>query len=109
MKEISYELSYLPLFYDDLEEILEYICNTLKNPAAANRLIDDVEKSIQERLSYPESFEQYVGREVLDHPYYRIYVGNFVIFYTVLIKNDTTGIMEVRRFLYGGRNIESIM
>ena len=59
MNEKRYELSFLPLFEDDLNEIVDYITYRLKNPAAAERLVDDVEADIIERLTCAESFEPY--------------------------------------------------
>ena len=38
-----YNLRILPLFEDDLNEILDYISFHLHNPSAADTLIDDVE------------------------------------------------------------------
>ena len=40
---IKYELRYLPLFYDDLVENVNYIRYSLMNGAAADALIDAVE------------------------------------------------------------------
>ena len=40
----KYKLRYLPLFYQDADEIVSYITNTLENPKAAQNLIDEIEK-----------------------------------------------------------------
>lgn len=40
----NYRLSYLPLFYRDLEDKVTYMAKDLKNPRAANQLLDKVEK-----------------------------------------------------------------
>ena len=94
-----YELSILPLFEDDLNEIVDYITYRLKNPAAAERLVDDVEAAIMERLTCAESFEPYHSARERQYPYYRIQVRNFTVFYVVI--GNT---MEVRRILYSWRN-----
>ena len=53
----SYELRYLPLFYEELDHDVSYIAFTLENPDAANKLMDDVEKAILKRLDEgPEIF-----------------------------------------------------
>ena len=39
----KYKLRYLPLFYEDLDEKVTYILEKLKNPKAANDLLDKVE------------------------------------------------------------------
>ncbi|PID82240.1 MAG: hypothetical protein CSB16_02285 [Clostridiales bacterium] len=53
MKHQNYRLRFLPIFEDDLNAIVDYIVNTLKNADAANRLIDDVEYAILKRLETP--------------------------------------------------------
>ena len=95
-----YELKILPLFEDDLNEIVDYITYRLRNPIAAERLVDDVEAAIEERRSCAEAFEPYSSSRKREHPYYRIQVRNFMIFYVVM-----DGTMEVRRILYSRSNI----
>lgn len=100
----SYRLRYLPLFEQDLTETVHYISRVLKNPAAAERLVDDVEAAISLRLENPLSFEPYYSAKERRHPYYRIYVRNYVIYYVVL-----DDVMEVRRFLYNARNTKQLL
>lgn len=50
MADTQYELRYLPLFYEDLEQKVIYISEILHNEKAANDLLDAVEKAIMERL-----------------------------------------------------------
>ena len=45
MADTQYELRYLPLFYEDLEQKVIYISETLHNEKAANDLLDAVEKA----------------------------------------------------------------
>jgi hypothetical protein len=104
MSDQTYGLRYLPLFYDDLENKLLYIINELKNPQAANDLMDAVEKAIIERLPYAESFEEYHSKNDRKYPYYRIYVDNYIIWYVVIKDEDDNKIMEVRRLAYIGQN-----
>ena len=96
-----YELRILPLFEDDLNEIIDYITYRLRNPIAAERLVDDVEAAIEERRSCAEAFEPYSLSRKRKYPYYRIQVRNFTIFYVVI-----DGTMEVRRILYSRSNIK---
>jgi hypothetical protein len=100
MGETTYTLSYLPLFYDDLEESVVYISDVLCNAEAANDLIDAVEKAILKRLPNAESFEPFHSRNERKYPYYRIYVKNYTIYYVVLPAGKGKKIMEVRRMLH---------
>lgn len=104
MADTKYILRYLPLFYEELEEKVVYIVETLKNTQAANELLDLVETSILERLTDAESFEPYHSLKERRYPYYRIYVKNFVIYYVVIDDEGPKKIMEVRRFMYNRQN-----
>ena len=46
MSKNTYKLTFLPLFKEDLLETVDYITNTLQNPKAAHRLVDDIESAI---------------------------------------------------------------
>ena len=105
----KYRLSYLPLFYRDLEDKITYIAKDLKNPRAANQLLDKVEKAIIERLPVAETFESYHSLKERKYQYYRIYINNFTIYYVVIDDDPNDKIMEVRRFLYNGQNKEKIL
>ncbi len=102
--EDKHNLTFLPLFEEDLNEIIDYITHNLKNPEAAHKLVNDVEQAILERLYAPTSFAKYYSKKEREHPYYRIYVRNFSIFYVVI--GNT---MEVRRILYSKRDINNIL
>lgn len=98
MKNEKYKLRYLPLFEQDLIQTVSCITNVLKNTDAAEKLVNDIEDAIQERLEYPLAFEPFPSKK-RDYPYYRIYVRNYVIYYVVI-----GDVIEVRRFLYGARD-----
>jgi len=100
MGEVKYELSYLPMFYDDLEERVTYIADVLLDEKAANDLLDAVEAAILQRLPNAESFEPYHSLKERRYPYYRIYVKNYTIYYVVIPKTEDIKIMEVRRILH---------
>ena len=52
----EYELRFLPLFEEDLNEIVDYITNVLQNEIAALSFVDAVEQAIRQRLPFAESF-----------------------------------------------------
>ena len=100
MEEKHYKLRILPLFEEDLNDIIDYISVNLQNPIAAENFIDEVENDIRERLFCAEAFEPYHSKRERQYPYYRIQVKNYTIFYVVI--GDT---MEVRRILYSRRDM----
>ena len=105
----KYRLSYLPLFYEDLDEKVTYIAEKLKNPKAADDLLDKVESAIMERLPVAESFEPYHSVRERRYSYYRIYVDNYIIYYVVIDDDPNDWVMEVRRFLYNGQNRDNMV
>lgn len=104
MSEKGYSLRYLPLFYEDMAEAVDYISRVLQNPDAALKLIDLTEQAILERMDHPLSFQPIGSEKKRKYPYYRIAVNNFSVYYVVI-----DDVMEVRRFLYSRRDIEAML
>lgn len=102
----QYKLTFLPLFYDDLDKIVTYISLNLKNPEAAAKLIDDVENAINARLTSPTSYSSYKSKKDRKTIYYKIHHKNYYIFYVVFENNKT---MEVRRIIYDKRNYQKLI
>lgn len=100
----KYELSFLPLFEEKLQEIVDYIAYKLKNPIAAEAFVDTVEKAIYDRLFAPKAFEPYRSKKDRENLYYAIPVKNYLIFYVVI-----GNVMEVRTIVYSRRDITKIV
>lgn len=98
-----YELRYLPLFWDDLNEAVSYIADVLRNPNAAARLLDQTEEGILRHRQSPTMCTVYHSETERPLPYYWFAVGNYMVFYVV-----RGNVMEVRRFLYGSRDLTRI-
>ena len=107
MAKQKYALSFLPLFYEELDHEVSYIAFKLQNPDAANNLLDEVEAAINRRLEdVPDSFEPVPSAYERNLLYYRIYVKNYIIYYVVL-NDDGKKTMEVRRFMNMRQNRHS--
>lgn len=104
-----YRLRYLPRFYSDVAEKTSYIADTLSNPSAALRLLDDIESAILERLPSCESYEAYHSSRERRYPYYRIYVRNYVVYYVVIDDDPDDKIMEIRRLLYKRQDRDALI
>lgn len=100
----KYELRYLPIFYEDLSEAVDYISNELNNHDASLKLIDLTEKAILNRLDNPLMFQPFNSEKKRKNPYYRININNFSVFYVVI-----DNVMEVRRFLYSRRDLLNML
>ena len=104
----KYTLRYLPLFYEELDSAVKYIAFNLKNIDAANKLLDSVDNAIIDRLkNNPEGYEPAPTKKKRAYPYYRIYVGDYIVYY-VVIPSGNERIMEVRRFVHTLQNRDNI-
>ena len=102
MAKNRYNIKYSKQFVIDLENILYYITYELKNKKSAEKLVDNISTAIVKRNKNPEIYEKYKTKS--GNIYYRIYINNYIVFYTVL-----GNIMEVRRIIYSRRNIDEIL
>lgn len=96
----NYEIKYMPSFSEEIIEILLYINHKLNNKKAAENLYENVIDAILERSQNPTSFEIYRVSKILTKDWYRIYVKNYTIFYSV-----ENSIMTVAHILYSKRDL----
>ena len=101
--EKKYKIKYLPLFYNDLDQITDYIIYKLNNEIAFNNFVNELENEIHKRAYNPEAYEKCILTRKRQYTYYKICVKNYIVFYTV--KDNT---MELRRILYSRRNFDKL-
>ncbi len=104
MVKNKYTIKYTETFVKQFNNILKYFIYKLQNKIAAENFYDEVIKEIEKRSEYNESFEKYNSKKKRKNTYYRIYVKNYTIFYT--IKDNA---MEVRRILSSRRNFDKLI
>ena len=95
MANNKYTIRYSSTYINQFNSILKYI---------VNNLINKLEKEIKQRSFSPDSYEEYISIRNRKNTYFRIYVDNYTVFYTV--KDNT---MEVRRILYSRRNFDKLI
>lgn len=100
----QYRLQYLPLFWDDLERAVFYVRDVLKNPTAAEHLLDRTEGAILEHAKAPTMAQVYKTTRNRPLPHCWFAVGNYMVFYAVM-----GDVMEVRRFIYGARDLTKML
>ena len=104
MAKNKYTIRYLTSFSEELDEIMYYITNILKNKNAAEKLLDNIHNAIKQRSKSPESFEKYKSMAKTKYNWYRIYVGNFTVFY--IVRNN---IMEITHLIYCARSFDNLL
>lgn len=103
MEDNGYSIEYLPQFKTDFFGILYYISYILENEYAANKMIKNVYDAIMKRKHNAIGFQVYRNISNRENEWYRIYVGNYTIFYTVKYKK-----MIVARIFYSKRNFDNL-
>jgi len=103
---MNYSLNITDIAEDDILATASYIANELKNPIAANNLLDDIEKyeKILEDTPaiYPFVHDKHLAGKGIKY----VIIKNFLLFYTIDEKNK---IINVIRFLYGRRDWKNIL
>lgn len=98
----DFKIRYSAEFFEELDAIAFYIKNELKNTIAAYKLVKKVENKIEKRRKNPTSYEK--NKTNGGYSYFKIYVNNYVIFYTVI-----DNVMEIRNIKYHKRNFEKLI
>ena len=104
MEKNKYAIRYSATYINQFNNILKYLVNNLNNRMAAESFYNKVISEIEKRSHNPTSYEKYISNKKRKNTYYRIYVKNYTIFYTV-----KDNIMEVRRILYSRRNFDKLV
>lgn len=95
---LTYNIHYSPIAVSDLNEIADYITNTLFSPQAAKKLLVKIKSSVENLATFP-----LIGKELTPYkdeelPYRWVKVDNYMVFYNVDKQENTVYIMRV---LYG--------
>ena len=101
-----YALNITDVAEQDILHTVKYISDVLKNPTAANNLLDEIEK-YEEIIKntpniYPFVFDQYLAGIGLKF----VVIKNYIMFYIV---NEDEKKVDVIRFLYARRNWRNIL
>ena len=101
-----YKLEFLPIAKKDIDDIIYYIYNNLKNKTAAINLSKDFIKAANSIIDFPYGLAEYKPFSKLKYTYRCIKIKNFLMFYTINEKDKTIIIV---RILYSKMNINKIL
>lgn len=103
----EYKIIISELAFDDMASIKRYIRSELKNPEAAEKIIEDFYVQIRDLSLMPKRFEL-IDEEILSSFYgiRKVQVGNYYVFYRFF---ETTGIISIIRVLYKRRDWSQLL
>lgn len=94
---MSFEIRYLPLAVQDLDQMTEYLLQFY--PDTASRTLREIEQKLAMLSQMPEMYEIYAP-----NPFYRkMIAGKYLVFYHV---NEQRRTIDVYRILRGSWDIE---
>jgi len=103
---MSYSINITDLAEEDILATVRYIANTLKNPVAANNLLDEIErheKILEDTPNiYPFVNDVYLSDKGLKY----VIIKNYLMFYTI---DEDNKIVNIIRFLYKRRDWKNIL
>ena len=98
----SYDIHYLPIAEDDLNEIVDHLLEYSMN--TANAFIDELE-GLEERLSmFPESAAPIRNKKLRSRGYRMAVISDYLLFYT--LRNENVYVM---RIIHSKRNYLSML
>ncbi len=98
------KIRYLPLASKDLENIILYIADNLKNPKAAKDLTYDFDASISQLQKFPYMGKIYQSIHKFTIEYRVIQVNSYLVFYTMVERE-----IEIHRVIYSKMNLEDLI
>lgn len=87
--------------HSDIDSVLHYIVNALKNPVAAKRMLDKIEQVYIDIADNPFMYAYCNNSRLQNDGYRKAVINNYVLIYRV---DEVKNIVFVVRFFYGRQN-----
>lgn len=100
---MNWEIKYTEHSREDLRAIYEYIAFELLVPDTAGRQVYRIMKAIRALENMPEKYKVYEEEPWKSRDLRYFPVDNYIVFY--LLRKET-GVVNVVRVIYGGRDIK---
>jgi len=98
------DIKYLPSFYQELDDIVEYISIKLEAPRAALNLVNELDIEIKKLKKFPNAHRLYRPIKPIKTQYRILTVGSYLVFYVVFEKY-----IEIHRMIYKKRNLSQLI
>ena len=102
----EYSFQFTEKALSDLDEITDYLVNTLGQRPAAQSLIDKTDQEIHVICRYPESGTPVINEYIRRSDIRKLVVEKYVLYYITDKENQKNIVL---RIVYGKRDLETIM
>nr|QGT51086.1 hypothetical protein Firmicute1046_1620 [uncultured Firmicutes bacterium] len=87
--------------HNDIDNVLNYIVNLLKNPIAAKNLLGKIEESYVDLADNPFMYAHCHNSRLHNDGYRKVVINNYVLIYRI---DEAKNFVYVVRFFYGRQN-----
>lgn len=101
-----YQVEYLPLAVKDMTEIVRYISHELCNPAAAQKLADEMIEAADRLTEFPYLNTIHATIRPLEHECRKQIVQNYLMLYWV---DEPERRITIARVIYARRDYEKLL
>ena len=102
----KFSLSMTETAVNDLDDILEYIANTLANPLAVKNLYDELSEAFQSVVVFPDAGAPVNNPTVLLNGVRKLFVKNYTVYYLPDYECEKVHIL---RIVYSHRDTDEII
>ena len=98
---MSYNVIVSDEAHNDIDSVLDYIVNALKNPIAAKKLLGRIEEAYTDLADNPFIYACCADSRLQKDGYRKVVINNYVLIYRI---DETDNKVYVVRFFYGRQN-----
>lgn len=103
-KNTMYNLVVTSKAYQDMDEALDYITNTLHNQKAATELIDEITECQRILKENPFAYSKCIDKNLEERGYRRAVVKNYILLFKIEQKR-----VAILRFFHGAQNSQYML
>ena len=98
----KYSVEYLPMAYDDLDDIFTYIATD--DPGLAIKILDEFDIAILHLEEFPDMGVNIKNRRLANKGYKMLMINDYLVLYVMV-----TNIIEIRRIISSKRNYTKLL
>lgn len=94
----KYNLKITPSAENDLDDIYNYICNSLLAPISAQSLMDKIENGVKALCDFPYKYELSKDDLLREKGYHKLVINNYIALYLI---DEAEKNIIIARVFYG--------
>ena len=98
----KYEIQYLEIAKNDLDQIFEYILKD--NPSSALEILNEIDDTVSKLVNFPELGKQPRDDKLKAFGYRILIINNYLVFYIITEKS-----VEIHRVLHSSRDYVNLL